>query len=161
MTRRALDLPQVTASAALPADLTDERLLEQDAAVHGALSAQLAPERVGDELTLTVLAASPAQAWTLATYVQDLADTPCKLLNPEAWPFLDAFFGSWGCKRSCGTSTPARPRMCTERCGGTGPVRTNVWPHISARPHADDASPLPAQSLWRSRYSRTAASTTA
>ncbi|KQR33147.1 hypothetical protein [Deinococcus sp. Leaf326] len=94
MTRRALDLPLVTACADLPTDLTDERLLEQDAAVREGLASQLAPERVGDELTLTVLAVSPAQAKALATYVQVLADTPRRFLNPEARVFLDAFFGS-------------------------------------------------------------------
>lgn len=94
MTRRALDLPLVTAHVALPSDLTDERLLEQDAAVRGALATQLAPERVGDELSLTVLAVSPTQAKALATYVQELAGTPRRFLNPEARVFLDAFFGS-------------------------------------------------------------------
>lgn len=94
MTRRALDLPLVMARAALPTDLTDERLLEQDAAVREALAAQLAPERVGDELTLTVLAVSPTQARALAAYVQDLVGTPRRFLNPEARVFLDAFFGS-------------------------------------------------------------------
>ncbi|KQR33149.1 hypothetical protein [Deinococcus sp. Leaf326] len=40
MTRRALDLPLMTACAALPTDLTDERLLEQDAAVREGLASQ-------------------------------------------------------------------------------------------------------------------------
>ena len=94
MTRRALELPLVTASAPLPVDLTDEQLLEQDAAVREALAAQLAPERVGDELTLTVLAVSPTQARALATYVQELAGTSRRFLSPEARVFLDAFFGN-------------------------------------------------------------------
>lgn len=94
MTRRALDLHLVTASAELPADLSDERLLEQDAAVRDALAAQLAPERVGDTLTLTVLTLSPVQAQALATYVRELTSEPRKFLNSEARVFLDAFFGS-------------------------------------------------------------------
>lgn len=90
----SLDLPLITAAAALPEALDDAALLEAEALVREALADQLVPERVGDQLVVTALPVTAGQAQALAKYVRHLAGEQRRFLDREAREFLDAFFGS-------------------------------------------------------------------